>query len=42
MKFRNHTLLCLFALLIIAGCASTKVTSRDELVTGKIPRPDTI
>ncbi len=26
-------------LLVIAGCASTKVTSRDELVTQKLPRP---
>ncbi|MGD2100426.1 MAG: DUF4410 domain-containing protein [Desulfobacterales bacterium] len=42
MKFRNHTLLCLLALLFIAGCASTKVTNREELVTGKIPRPNTI
>lgn len=42
MKSRNRTLLCLFALLVIAGCASTKVTGRDELVTGKTPRPNTI
>jgi len=42
MNFRNHIVLCLLALLVIAGCASTKVTSRDELVTGKIPRPNTI
>jgi hypothetical protein len=42
MKSRNHIVLCLFAILLIAGCASTKVTSRSELVTGQIPRPDTI
>jgi len=42
MKFRNYTLLCLFGLLVIAGCASTKVTGRDEVVTGQIPRPNTI
>jgi hypothetical protein len=42
MKIRNHIVLCLFALLVIAGCASTKVTKRHELVTGQIPRPDHI
>jgi len=42
MKLRNQILLCLFALLLIAGCALTKVTSRDEIVTGKLPRPNTI
>ena len=42
MKSRNHILLCLAALLVIAGCASTKVTERDEMVTGQIPRPNTI
>jgi len=30
---------CLFAMVVAAGCASTKITSRDELVTGKLPRP---
>ena len=42
MKARNHIVLCLFALVVIAGCASTKISNRDELVTGKIPRPSTI
>ena len=42
MKFRNHIVMCLVALLVIAGCASTKVTGRDELVTGRLPRPNTI
>jgi len=42
MNFRNHIVMCLLALLVIAGCASTKIDSRDELVTGKIPRPNTI
>ena len=32
----------LLALLVIAGCASTKVTSRDEVAVGKLPRPNTI
>ena len=39
MKAHNHIVLCLVGLLIIAGCASTKVSDRDELVTGKLPRP---
>jgi hypothetical protein len=30
---------CLFAMVVAAGCASTKITNREELVTGKIPRP---
>jgi hypothetical protein len=42
MNFRNHFVMYLFTLLIISGCASTKMTSRDELVTGEIPRPNTI
>jgi len=42
MNFRNHIVMCLLALLVITGCASTKIDSRDELVTGKIPRPNTI
>jgi hypothetical protein len=42
MKFRNLTLPCLFALLVIVGCASTKVTGRNELMSGQIPRPNTI
>ena len=33
---------CLLALLFAAGCATTKVTNREVLVTGKIPRPGTI
>jgi len=32
----------LFAVLFAAGCASTKITDRDELVTGPLPRPGTI
>jgi len=33
---------CLFVMLMVGGCASTKVTNREELVTGKLPRPGTI
>jgi hypothetical protein len=39
MKTRIQIVLCLLALLIVAGCASTKVTSRDESTIGKLPRP---
>jgi hypothetical protein len=42
MKTRNYVVTCLFALLMIAGCASTKVTDRNELVYGQLPRPNTI
>ena len=42
MKSHNKVVLCLFALLIIAGCASTKVTSRKELVTEQLPKPSHI
>lgn len=31
-----------FALLFVAGCASTKVVDREQLVTGFLPRPATI
>ncbi|MGD8762903.1 MAG: DUF4410 domain-containing protein [Desulfobacteraceae bacterium] len=39
MKYLNQILVCLFSSLVIAGCASTKVTSRDEATVGKLPRP---
>ena len=39
MKLFNQIALCLPALLVIAGCASTKIDSRDEVVTQKLPRP---
>jgi hypothetical protein len=44
MKSRNHIVLCLFALAVVgaAGCASTKVSDRQELVTEKIARPNNI
>lgn len=32
----------LFALLVLAGCASTKVSSRQVLVTGQLPKPNQI
>jgi hypothetical protein len=42
MKLRNCIALSLFAIFVIAGCASTKVTSRDQQFTGKLPRPANI
>jgi hypothetical protein len=42
MKSCNHAVVYLFALLFVAGCASTKITNREQLVTGPLPRPDTI
>lgn len=30
---------CLFALLVVAGCASTEITERQEYKGGKLPRP---
>ncbi|UCF91613.1 MAG: DUF4410 domain-containing protein [Desulfobacterales bacterium] len=42
MKSPNRIVPCLFALFVIAACASTKVTDREIVVTEKIPRPDHI
>ncbi len=39
MQFHRHIGLCVLALAVAAGCASTKVSDRQELATGKIPRP---
>ena len=33
---------CLFFMVWAAGCASTKVSNRQELVTGQLPRPNMI
>jgi hypothetical protein len=33
---------CLFAIVVAAGCATTKVTSQQQLVTGQLPRPNTV
>jgi hypothetical protein len=32
----------LLAAAVVSGCASTKVTNRQQLVTGQLPRPNTI
>ena len=42
MKSHSRILVCLFALVVVAGCASTKVSNRQILVNEKIPRPDHI
>jgi hypothetical protein len=39
MKPHSRIVWCLFALVVVAGCASTDVTQREILVTEKIPRP---
>ena len=39
MKSSSPIVSCLFALLVVAGCASTEVTDRQRLVTEKLPRP---
>jgi hypothetical protein len=33
---------CLFAMLVVAGCASTKVTSQETCFTGQLPWPGNI
>jgi hypothetical protein len=33
---------CLFVIILVAGCAKTIITNRDELVTGPISRPNHI
>lgn len=39
MKSISSIILCLLALLFVAGCAKTKITSRAELVTEQLPMP---
>jgi hypothetical protein len=42
MKLHNRIIPALFTLLLVAGCASTKITNRDQVVSGPLPRPNTI
>ena len=42
MKSYSRIVTCLFALVVIAGCASTEVSNRKTLVDEKLPRPDRI
>jgi Domain of unknown function (DUF4410) len=39
MKSVTRFAFCLLAFVVAAGCASTKVTDRQRLVTEKLPRP---
>jgi hypothetical protein len=40
--FRTAVVPCLFAMLVGAGCASTKMTGQETFVTGQLPRPGNI
>lgn len=42
MNFRLCCTLSLAVLLVIGGCAKTSITERNQVVTGKLPRPTTI
>jgi hypothetical protein len=42
MKLAGRLVSCLIAIVIVGGCASTKVSDREILVTEKVPRPDHI
>jgi hypothetical protein len=42
MKTLGRIALCLSILLLIVGCASTKVSNREQLVYGQLPRPSMI
>ena len=43
VTFRRRSVACLFALVLVAGCASTSVTNRQVLVGNeKLPRPNRI
>ncbi|MEW6440100.1 MAG: DUF4410 domain-containing protein [bacterium] len=42
MRPSRRVMTCLFVLVVAAGCASTKVSEREVLVKGRIPRPDRI
>lgn len=39
MNSHSRIISCLFTLVLISGCVSTKVTDRQRLVTDKLPRP---
>lgn len=42
MKSVFRSVLCLLTVFLMAGCASTKITDRQQLVNEKLPRPDHI
>jgi hypothetical protein len=39
MNSRNGIMLCVFALLLLAGCAKNKVIDHEKLYSGQLPRP---
>ena len=39
MKPYSRIVSCMFALVVVTGCASTEVTERQEYKGGKLPRP---
>jgi hypothetical protein len=41
-KILTITFSCLLAMFLAVGCATTKVTEREQVVTGELPRPETI
>ena len=42
MKSLSRVVLCLLVLVLLAGCASVKVSDTENLVTERIPRPNHI
>jgi len=42
MRYRTRIISSFFALVVVAGCASTNVTNRQQIVTGQLPRPNEI
>src|SRR5712675_2146798 len=42
MKFRSRTVLCLFAVAVVAGCASTNVTQQTPMSSPGLARPNQI
>ena len=42
MQSHSRLVSCLFALVVVTGCASTTVTDRQILVNDKLPRPERI
>jgi hypothetical protein len=42
VNIRNYIGLSLITLLTLSGCAKTTVTDREQVVTGKLPHPETI
>ena len=42
MKSLSRVVVCRLVVVVLAGCASVKVSDTENLVTGKIPRPNHI